>query len=56
MSREEFETVTTQLLALGLITKSVRTRSVKDSGTYWTLTPYGETYAVKLKAVKRFGN
>jgi hypothetical protein len=55
MKREDFETVTTQLLALGLIKKSVRPRSVKDSGTYWTLTPYGETYAMKLKAVKRIG-
>jgi hypothetical protein len=53
---EDFETVKTQFLALGLIKKSVRPRSVKDSETYWTLTPYGETYIMKLKAVKRIAN
>jgi hypothetical protein len=53
VKREDFETVKTQLLALGLIKKSLRPRSLKDTATYWTLTPYGETYAVKLNAVKR---
>lgn len=38
----EFQTVKIQLRAIGLMVKSEKARSVKDSGTYWTLTPYGE--------------
>lgn len=38
-------------MALGLIQKSVRKRSLKDTGTYWSLTPYGEHYATVLKAI-----
>lgn len=50
---EAFQTIKVQLRALGLITKSVRPRSVKDTGTYWTLTPYGDTLMTQLRAVKR---
>ena len=49
---EDFQTVKVQLKALGLITKSARNRSVKDTDTYWTLTPYGETIMCRLRAVQ----
>lgn len=51
MSQSDFETVTIQLSALGLISQSVKNRSVKDRGTYWTLTPYGVTVMNRLRAV-----
>lgn len=50
---DDFQTVKVQLLALGLITKSVKNRSVKDTGTYWTLTPYGDNQMTKLRAISR---
>jgi len=46
-----FETIIIQLSALGLISQSVKNRSVKDRGTYWTLTPYGVTVMNRLRAV-----
>ncbi|WP_347058470.1 DUF4062 domain-containing protein [Blastococcus sp. HT6-30] len=49
---DEFGTVLIQFMALGLIQRSERKRSVNDTGTYWTLTPYGETRAIQLRAVK----
>lgn len=51
----DFNTIKIQLLALNLIKKSDKSRSVKDKATYWTLTPYGESTMVKLRAVKRPG-
>ncbi|MBK6942941.1 MAG: DUF4062 domain-containing protein [Planctomycetes bacterium] len=48
---EDFQTIKVQLRALGLIQKSIRKRSLKDTGTYWALTPYGEHYATVLKAI-----
>ena len=49
----DFHTIIIQLRALGLITQSVRPRSVKDSVTYWTLTPYGDNVMTKLRAIKK---
>jgi hypothetical protein len=48
---EDFQTIKVQLRALGLIQKSVKKRSLKDTDTYWALTPYGEHYATVLKAI-----
>jgi hypothetical protein len=48
---EDFQTIKVQLRALRLIQKSVKKRSLKDTDTYWTLTPYGEHYATVLKAI-----
>lgn len=48
-----FHTIIVQLRALGLITKSVKTRSVKDTNTYWKLTPYGENVMTKIRAIRR---
>ena len=52
LNQEDFQTVKVQLRALGLITKSDKTRSVKDSGTYWTLTPYGDEMMIRLRAIR----
>ncbi len=50
---KDFQTIKTQFLALGLIRKSQRKRAPSDKQTYWSLTPFGETYAVKIVAVQR---
>lgn len=49
----DFQTLKVQFVALGLVTKSEKRRSIKDSGTYWSLTPYGETKMMQLRALKR---
>ncbi|MBI3872366.1 MAG: DUF4062 domain-containing protein [candidate division Zixibacteria bacterium] len=50
----DFQTVKVQLRALGLITQSIRQRSLKEMGyTHWTLTPYGDTLMNKLRAIRR---
>ena len=49
----DFYTIKIQLLALGIIEKSDRRCSVKDSATYWRLTPYGENVMIKLMAKMR---
>jgi hypothetical protein len=51
--KDEIETCIVQLRALGLISESDKKRSVKDMGTYWTLTPYGNTLMVQLRAIRR---
>lgn len=50
--REDFQTVKIQLRALGLITKSEKARSLKDHGTYWTLTPYGDEVMTRVRAIR----
>lgn len=59
IDNDHFQTIKVQLRALGLITKSSKQRSVKDTATYWTLTPYGDNVMTKLRAIKnarsRFG-
>lgn len=52
-NKGEIETCIVQMRALGLIRESNKKRSVKDMGTYWTLTPYGNTLMVKLRAIRR---
>ncbi len=49
----DFQTIKVQLRALGLIAKSEKTRSIKDTSTYWTLTPYGDEVMTRLRAIKR---
>lgn len=53
VKRDEFQTVKVQLRALGLITKSTKNRSVKDTATYWTLTAYGDNQLTRLRAIRR---
>lgn len=50
---DEVETCIVQLRALGLIRESTRKRSIRDAGVYWTLTPYGNTLMVQLRAIRR---
>jgi hypothetical protein len=49
----DFETSIVQLNALGLITQNVKNRSVKDRGTYWTLTPFGQSVMNRLRAIRK---
>lgn len=53
ISQDDFQTVKVQLRALGLIARSEKTRSVKDAGTYWTLTPYGDEVMTQLRAIRK---
>jgi hypothetical protein len=53
VKRDDFQTVKVQLRALGLITKSTKNRSVKDTATYWTLTAYGDNQLTRLRAIRR---
>jgi len=53
MEQTDFETVLIQFNALGLIRQSSKARSVKDTGTYWCLTPYGHTIMNQLRAITR---
>lgn len=53
LNDEDFGTLLIQLKALGLIQRSERKRSVSDRGTYWTLTPYGETHLTTLRAIHK---
>jgi uncharacterized protein DUF4062 len=48
-----FDKIKVQLRALGLITKSTKSRSIKDTNTYWTLTPYGDTVMTQLLAIQK---
>jgi hypothetical protein len=50
---DDFQTIKVQFRALGLIAKSEKNRSVKDAGTYWTLTPYGDQIMTQLRAIRR---
>jgi hypothetical protein len=56
LDEQDFQTVKIQLRALGLMAKSEKNRSVKDSGTYWTLTPYGDEVMTRLRAIRRSGD
>ena len=49
--RSDFETALVQLNALGLIAQSVKNRSGKDRGSYWTLTPFGSSVMNRLRAL-----
>jgi hypothetical protein len=48
-----FETIKIQFRALGLFEKSVKQRSLKDTDTFWKLTPYGDTVMRQLRAIKK---
>lgn len=53
LNDDDWQTIKVQLRALGLIAKSEKTRSIKDTTTYWTLTPYGDEVMTRLRAIKR---
>jgi len=53
VSAKDFQTIKVQLRTLGLITKSDKPRSVKDTAPYWTLTPFGDSQMTKIRAIRR---
>ncbi len=53
VDRDCFQTIKIQFRALGLVIKSDKPRSVKDTDTYWTLTPYGDEIMTRLRAIKK---
>lgn len=53
ISEKDFHAVKIQLLALGIIEISNKKRSVKDTSTYWQLTPYGEKIMIQLIAIRK---
>jgi hypothetical protein len=52
-AKDEIETCIVQLRALQLITESVKKRGVRDTRTYWQLTPYGDRLMTQLRALRR---
>lgn len=50
---DNFIQILIQFKALGLIEKSNRSRSVKDTATYWKLTKKGDDHLTKLRAIKK---
>lgn len=53
MSNDDLYTCMVQLRALGLIRENDKKRSLRDTATYWTLTPYGDQLLVQLRALSR---
>ncbi|MCP3807735.1 DUF4062 domain-containing protein [Paenibacillus sp. Lou8.1] len=53
VNESNFQTILIQFRALGLILKSNRQRSLRDKGTYWSLTPYGDEVITKIRAIRR---
>ncbi len=51
--KSDIDTCIIQLRAIGLIKESSKQRSVKDTLTYWTLTPYGDIKMVQLRALRK---
>jgi hypothetical protein len=49
----DIDTCIIQFRALGLVRESQKTRSIKDTNTYWSLTPYGDQLMTQLRALKR---
>lgn len=53
MNDDSWGNVLVQLRALGIITVGTKRRTVSDKSVYWRLTPAGDQYLVKLRAVPR---
>lgn len=53
VEEESFQQIKVQLIALRIIELSDRKRTVKDTETYWHLTPYGFRVMMNLKALKK---
>jgi hypothetical protein len=51
--KDLFDTVFVQFRAVGLMKESQRPRSVKDNNTYWTLTRYGDSLMMQLRAIRK---
>lgn len=53
IEEESFQQIKVQLIALRIIEFSDRKRTVKDTETYWHLTPYGYRVMMNLKALRK---
>jgi hypothetical protein len=53
IDEQAFQTIKIQLKALGLIKQSDKKRSVTNQGTYWSLTPYGDSTLTQLRAIRK---
>ncbi|HEV8240973.1 MAG TPA: DUF4062 domain-containing protein [Thermoanaerobaculia bacterium] len=53
LSRLSLQQIIIQFRALGLIAPSIRQRSLRDTSTYWKLSPYGATVMTRLCAIRR---
>lgn len=53
---DNFLSIIIQLKALGLIEKSIKKRSLKDTSTYWKLTQKGDNLITKLRAIPKDKN
>ncbi len=53
IANESFETIKIQLLALGLTKRSERKHVPSDTAKYWSLTPFGETTLMTLRAIEK---
>ncbi|CAM1332988.1 DUF4062 domain-containing protein [Tenacibaculum aestuariivivum] len=53
LNDSDYQTIKIQLRALNLMTESIKKRGVRDTKTYWTLTPFGDTVMTRLRAIKR---
>ena len=53
IEEQSFQQIKVQLIALRIIEVSDRKRTVKDTETYWHLTPYGFRVMMNLKALRR---
>jgi len=54
--KAEVDTCMIQMRALGLIKESDKKRSVRDTASYWALTPYGDQLMVQLRALSHRGS
>lgn len=52
LSSRDFQKLKLQYRALGLITKETSQKSLKDTSTYWTLTPYGDLLMTQANAAR----
>jgi hypothetical protein len=50
---DSFETIKIQLVAIGLMRRSEIKHVPSDRNTYWQVTPYGEQYIMRLRALKK---
>ena len=51
--KDHFLSILIQFKALGLIEKSIKTRSLRDNNTYWKLTEKGDSLLTQLRAIKK---
>lgn len=50
---DDIETCIIQFRALNYIKENIKQRSIKDTNTYWSLTPYGDYLMTQLRAIRK---